>query len=393
MRFGPRVHSPAGLGRARAPILTAAVGLLLAACSGSPASHAHTPPPRVSSGPSATPSPAQGSGPTGPASFQPFSFTAVSPADYWLLGSKPCATGRCLAIRATTNGGTTFSPVTAPPLPATNSSGISPTLRFVDQLDGFAFITGTGGAFYATQNGGQSWLPVALGDVVAFASGAGEVYVVISQPSPGGGATYRFGRSPASSNSWQTSPIPFGQASVIADLEAHGSDVWLLGTAAVASPSMNDALARSTNYGASFVTGPGPCIPELGGTLAPDSPSVVWAVCPTGMAAGAWRSTDGGVSFSLLPTGELPNSAQLAPASDTAAVLAPNNGTSGLLRSTNGGMTWAEAATPSTGNPVMFLGFTNPEVGVALVSIDQDTQWQLWWTTDAGANWYAVSLG
>ncbi|MGH7610013.1 MAG: WD40/YVTN/BNR-like repeat-containing protein [Candidatus Dormibacteria bacterium] len=228
--------------------------------------------------------------------------------------------------------------------------------------------------------------------MAAFASADDEVYVLTSQPGTGGG-TYRFERSLASSNDWQTLPIPFGPGSQVTDLEAHGSSVWLLGASAMPSPGMRNELAHSTNEGASFATVPGPCIPGLGGTLAPDSSTVVWAVCPTGMAAGAWRSVDAGTSFIPLATGELPNSAELAPATDTTALLAANNGTSGLLRTINAGETWTLAAAPASGDPIMFLGFTDAEVGAALVSIGAGTQSQLWRTTDGGAVWSVVLLG
>ena len=63
-----------------------------------------------------------------------------------------------------------------------------------------------------------------------------------------------------------------------------------------------------------------PCFSGLGGRIQATSSQVLWAVCPTGMMAQAFRSTDGGAQWSTLQPGELENSALLAPASDTTAV-------------------------------------------------------------------------
>jgi hypothetical protein len=97
-----------------------------------------------------------------------------------------------------------------------------------------------------------------------------------------------------------------------------------LSVSSTAGNHPNQVLLASADNGMSFANEQSPCTNGLGGQLAATSSSVVWAVCPTGMLAGALRSTDGGVSWSSLDAGrELSNSAQIAPASDTSAVLAP----------------------------------------------------------------------
>ena len=50
----------------------------------------------------------------------------------------------------------------------------------------------------------------------------------------------------------------------------------------------------------------------LGGDVEPSSARIVWAVCATGMMAGASRSTDGGVTFEPLHAPPLVNAARLA---------------------------------------------------------------------------------
>src|SRR5436309_6835124 len=213
-----------------------------------------------------------------PARFQPLSFTAVSERDFWLLGTVPCRRGRCTAIVRTRNGGKSFAAVHAPALPMT---GTTPELRFADRLDGFVFVRWRG-LFYATHDGGTTWRKLTLGRVLGFATGAGNAYVVTSR---------RLEYARVSANAWHARPLPFPSDGSALDLAAHGARLWLLGTRASNGPSQNDELARSDDAGRTFVTRSGPCVPGLGGELAPTSTEVVWAFCPTGMLGGASRST------------------------------------------------------------------------------------------------------
>jgi photosystem II stability/assembly factor-like uncharacterized protein len=276
------------------------------------------------------------------AGFQPISFTAVSERDFWLLGTVPCRARGCTAIVRTTNGGRSFSSVPAPAVP---TSGRFPELRFADRLDGFAFVRWSG-LFFTTHDGGATWRRLRLGRILGFATPAGRAFVVTSR---------RLEYSRASANAW-----------------------------------------RSNDAGRTFVTGQGPCVPGLGGELGPVSDQVVWAVCPTGMLAGAWRSTNGGVSFDRLRTPPLVNSAQLAPASATTAVL--DRGVAArLLRTNDGGKTWKSPKTPGRATDVVWVGFTDARVGVALLQTGYDVSAKteitaLWRTTDGGASWSIVRI-
>ena len=317
-----------------------------------------------------------------PSGFQPVSFTAVSERDFWLLGTVPCGHGRCSAIVRTTDGGRSFAAINAPALP---TSGNTPELRFADHSDGFAFVPWRG-LFYATHDGGATWRRLALGRILGFATGAGNVYVVTSS---------RLERSPVSTDAWHAQPLPFNSDGSALDLAAHQANLWLLGTRKSKTP-IADELARSQDGGRTFRTAAGPCVPGLGGALAPTSASVVWAVCPTGMLAGAWRSANGGISFAHLRTPPLVNSAQLASASATTALLA-RGGNTGLLRTTDGGKTWRAPKTPRGAKSIVFVGFTDARVGAALVETGYDTSAKtqvtaLWRTTDGGAIWTAVRV-
>jgi photosystem II stability/assembly factor-like uncharacterized protein len=148
-------------------------------------------------------------------------------------------------------------------------------------------------------------------------------------------------------------------------------------------------LARSTDGGRSFVTGDGPCVPGLGGDLEPSSTHVLWAVCATGMLAGASRSTDGGRSFRPLRTPQLVNSARLAPAFDRTAVLAANGAGRPVYRTTDSGTTWRPLPQRGKDNYWYDVTFTGRRVGEALVQVGARSA-AVWRTTDGGATWSKI---
>lgn len=377
---------------------TAAVlslGLLLAACSGSRPSSSTTTRP-ASSTTSSTSVPAGPAGGPVPTGFSPGSFTAVGDARYWVLGTAPCAAGRCPALVRTTDGGSTFVAIPAPPL--TPGPAGQPTLRFADSLDGYAFVeNGPSSSFFSTHDGGASWHAQALNDVLGLAIGSGQVAVVTAQCGGSGCSAYALQRSPVASDSWSSSPLPFTPDGAAIDLDAHGQDLWLMGTPASANGPNSGVLARSTDAGATFVVGHSPCQPGLGGRLSPTSDTNLWAVCPTGTEAGAARSVDGGVTFSHLTTPPMSNSASLGAASAQVAVLSPNDSTGTLLRTTDGGATMVPVAGLPAGVAYWnWIGFTDAQVGAALVetgSSPSPSNMALWRTTDGGAHWTVVNFG
>jgi hypothetical protein len=295
-----------------------------------------------------------------PRGFVPRALSAVG-GHLWVL-----ATG---ALLHTTNGGESFSVLPAPPL---RTTGTVPTLFFADARNGFAFQPGLA---YATHDGGKSWHRLAIGDVVAFAVGGGNAYAATARS---------FERVSVNSDDWKSRPLPFASDGSVLDLAAHGSEVWLLGTRR--GDSQHDVLARSGDGGRTFVTGPGPCYPGLGGELTPSASHVVWAVCPTGMMAAAVRSTDGGATFNRLNAPPLVNSAAIAPASARVAVLARNGAGTRLVRTADGGATWRRAAGPA--GYWIDVAFINAQVGEALVQTGQSET--LWRTTDGGMRWSRV---
>ncbi|MDQ3895156.1 MAG: hypothetical protein M3292_10950 [Actinomycetota bacterium] len=264
-------------------------------------------------------------------------------------------------------------------------------LRFADGRDGYVYVPQIDGVLYATHDGGASWRRLALGDVLQFTTAGGEAYAITARCTPQRCSQYHLERAPVVANRWDVTALPFAADGSLFGLAALGPKVWLLGTRASKGPMTHNVLARSSDGGRTFTSGPGLCYAGLGGELAPASPTVIWAVCPTGLLAGAWRSTDGGVTFAQLKTPPLANSAVLAPASERVAVLFGNGAGARLLRTTNGGRTWRAAKTPGRATDIQWVGFS-AKVGAALVQLGGSQMNALWRTTDSGADWFAVPL-
>lgn len=278
------------------------------------------------------------------------------------------------------------------------------TLRFADPMDGYAYDTNPGGAFWATHDGGQTWSEpsfLAGKDLLAFGTGAGYAFALVGTcQATTGCSDMSLERSPVTSDDWAPLDVTFPAGAVPgAGLAVHGPDLWL----SLSTNEPKQTLLASTSSGATFTTLTSPCLSGLGGTLQATSADVLWAVCPTGTLAGLMRSTDGGAQWQSLSTGTpLPNSAILAPSSDTSAVLGA--GSQELLLTTDGGSSWQNVPNPLTNGFWVWVGFTDSSTGTALSSASSaPAGWpwpngplpqQVWRTANGGATWSGpVSVG
>jgi hypothetical protein len=345
-----------------------------------------------------------------PSGFDPVSFTAISDSQYWLLGEAPCSNPVCTSIVRTTDGGAHFvglpAPAAALDVGTEPASGGINTLRFADALDGYAFDSNPGGSFWDTHDGGEQWAQPSFmsgHQLLAFATGGGYAFALAGSCQNGGCSNVVLDRSLVTSDQWTalTVPVPSG-VDQLATMTVHGSDLWFSLT--TPATQANQLLVAGTGSGSKFTTDKSPCSSGLGGTVQASSADVLWAVCPTGMMAQAFRSTDGGADWATLPVSDLENSALMAPASDTSAVLEPSE-QGQLLRTTNGGSSWQSASTSASGGySWSWIGFTDPTTGSALQeTATTPTGWpwprgpypeQLWRTSDGGLTWSGpVTIG
>lgn len=369
-----------------AVVVTLVVALTRPSLAPPPPVYHAPPPPTATVAPTLSPSPS----PSIPAGFQPEAFSAISESDFWVLGTRFCASGQCPpVIFHTTDAGRKFAQIPFPPVVFLEGNKSTPGLpivfdiRFANANDGWVF----GDQLWATHDGGAHWHQVHLGaSVMQLEPGAnGYVYATFEDCATAGSTcSYRVLRSRASSDTWSKLTPP-GNPSGRPVIGVHFDTVWVMyfnGGTRVEWISRDD--------GALWIRGSMPCETDLGGNFDPVSNSVIWAFCATGMAGDAWVSTNGGETFTT-PAGAAGNSTNgamvAALSSQRAFIVDPG---AGMLRlTTDGGRTFRSI--PQL-DGAMWGGFTNSEVGYVIVNSQPSGIMQLWRTTNAGATWSRMSL-
>ncbi len=348
-----------------------------------------------SSSPSPTSSPATPTAaPTPIAGFQVASVTFVSAQDGWVLGTATCASGSCLAIARTQDGGSTWTSVSPPPTSFETeeaSTGVS-GIRFADQQDGWVY----GGQLWATHDGGTTWTEVTLpglsstGEnpaIQALETSAGQVQAVYF-----GSSGLRIATSSVAGNSWSVSAtgVAFGAGPVpAAQLLVQGTAGWAVENDRVVT---GGARLRAGAWAAwtppcSTVEGPA--------TLAASSSQNLIAVCDDNLWGGgspterAYVSTNGGSSFSQLAAA-LPSACQGAALASPSSSVAATGCGAGIEATFNGGSTWTGVFSGS--GAITYLGFTTSSQGVAVDAASGSNLGSLLMTTDGGHTWTPLTI-
>jgi len=299
-----------------------------------------------------------------PSGFQPESFTAISELTWWLLGTAPCGSHTCTAIVRTTDGGSTFTRIPAPPTAAVQN------LRFANARDGYAY---GGLQLWSTHSGGHTWkLSQVRGPVEELAIADGYAYAVMS--------TTTLMRTPVGRNRWRVIH-GLGRGAL--------SGLWVQGETVIIQSGSR--MLISNDQGKHFSRARGVVRAGDCGYDAVADPFAIWALCTTGMAPDdILLSTNDGNTFTTaaqVPNG--PINAFAAAASSVAVA----SGQGPLYRTTNSGGTWTPVAAPSA--DWTYLGFTDATHGVALGSFGTKRRQhgRLYYTTDGGASYHYVPIG
>ncbi|MDQ1485982.1 MAG: hypothetical protein QOJ62_1675, partial [Actinomycetota bacterium] len=263
----------------------------------------------ASSAPAVAPSISASDSPNAPSVFNPVSVTAVSADAFWVLGYTTTTStdgyGIATSIRRTTDGGQHFTTVGAPDMlvaqaPMSRPPG-APTvsdIRFGDPNDGWAY----GRALYATADGGTSWSQVTeiAGGVVDLVAANGVAWAVVDlssgSPSPAGRTHYAlystgYGHG---QQQWKPVQLPIELGDTQPSIVDQDGTVTVLASGPLRTGYVGHALVASP--GGPFIDHTGPCLQDMGGHLS-NSKNAIWAVCPTGHAAGLQISTDRGATW------------------------------------------------------------------------------------------------
>ena len=350
------------------------------------------------------PSPAPAASPSGeppgasvPAGFAALSTSWVSERTGWVLGVVPCTGGRCTALIRTSDGGSTWTAVAAPPGPPAPSPDALAArwIRFANLNDGWVF----GPGLWATHDGGARWarvsLPGASGATIAsLEASSGRVHAALLD-----GPKLRIESSPVGSEAWEASPfeLPVGAGPVpAAQIVLHGDAGWLVEVNRVVVGGARLVGGRWSSWAPPCLDAGGPAV------LGSSSPSDVAAVCNEGLWTGpevairAYVSSDGGSTFRRLPA-PLPKGSDrdvARPVTRTIVVAGETDEGAALINATfDEGATWRTVYRGRSRRVLRELGFTTAAQGVGVEAGTDGLGGRVVMTRDGGHTWTAVRLG
>jgi photosystem II stability/assembly factor-like uncharacterized protein len=336
--------------------------------------------------PEASPSssPATVSAPV-PGNFQPSSVTYIGVHTGWVIGQAGtpghCATQYCTSIARTDNAGQTWSGVPAPLTgAASGSTGVS-QIRFLNNLDGWAF----GPELWATHDGGRIWTRIPTnGQRVIDLETAGTTAIAVLGTCAGTGSdyasdctSYMLERTQASDDDWTQFGGQLTGGTGAVQLSLTSSKGFLIGP--------GGTLYSGPLTGTWQKAGNAPCSPASPLFGAENAATLVIA-CPSQHEV--YGSVDGGATWHV--STNYPASASVASVavSPIAALMLAT--TSGIL--VYNGTNWQQATLNDTApaGGFSFVGMTTATQGVALPA---DTSLhEIWMTVDGGMTWQAYPV-
>jgi photosystem II stability/assembly factor-like uncharacterized protein len=332
-----------------------------------------------------------------PAGFGVLSTSWVSERVGWALGVVPCSGGRCVSVVQTGDGGATWVPIPAPPVPPASATDAlaAQRIRFANLSDGWVF----GPGLWSTHDGGNHWARVSLpgasgAQVSSLEAASGRVHAALLD-----GPKLRIESSPVGSEAWQPSPteLSVGAGPVpAAQLVLQGDTGWLVEVNRV-------VVGGARLQGGRWTVWDPPCL-DAGGpaVLASSAPADLVAVCNEGLWTGpevaihAYESSDGGTTFrrleATLPKGSDGDVAR----ADTHMIAVAGTTDAGVPTITatfDEGRSWRVVYRGRSRRVIRELGFTSVMQGVGVETASDGLGGRVLMTHDGGRTWAPLRLG
>jgi len=312
-----------------------------------------------------------------PQGFRPLSTSFISVRSGWFLGT--CGSGVCRELWKTTDGGRSFTRLTAPPAPTTE-------IRFADAREGWAFTSRTdvpAPGLWRTHDGGRHWRRVVRDRaVISLEAARGEVWMVMLMPDGLGPQVMR--GSTTGDRLTKVMDVPNRSGFLVLS----GDTAYVVGVQGAGPIAPSITAVDSTGAHARHAP---PCTGQADRAfdLAAAARRELVAVCFGEPSAGAQRksasrSVDGGLTWRPVPdppvAGYTSGPGQLAAFGDLTLLTGSR---SDVERERDGGP-WRSVLTTQDGAGFTYVGLTDARHGVAL-------SWTTaWLTSDGGTSWRAL---
>jgi len=313
-----------------------------------------------------------------PAGFLPVSASFVTPAEGWLLGRSPCASGACTTVLHTVDGGAHWSAVGAPNAAISNRPGIGAdpaqvaAIRFTSKLDGWIW----GPSLYATHDGGTTWRSVDAKPVLALDAASGTAWALVAACGELAGCTQvQLLHSSTANDLWSPTDDVISSENLAVQLRVEPSQRWVLAGGMVFAARTGDRLAGLAT----------PCDdPTTPVGLATNDDRQVVVQCRAAGANELTLSDDAGAHWST-PFSAPAAIDQVASNGQGTLLGAASGGATNLSRSSDGGQTWTTVAALAEPGAWTDLSFLSADDAIAVL-------WDraLWASHDGGATWAAV---
>ncbi|HEY2214482.1 MAG TPA: hypothetical protein VGH31_05450 [Acidimicrobiales bacterium] len=186
--------------------------------------------------------------------FEPMGSSFIDAENGWVLGATGCQS--CAGLEESTNGGTSWNALSAPPFPlgsySTASDAVS-DVYFANQEDGFLY----GPSLEVTLDGGHTW---SHADVPSASQVIGEDGYAFDLSQSEEATLWR---TSIGSNTW--SPVALPASTGAFQIAAQGGTIVLLRSGTQSGPTGPGALWKSTDAGLEWVSRTVPCLTTDGG--------------------------------------------------------------------------------------------------------------------------------